>query len=766
MPFNEESQITANLLKNDITLDKIFDDIQKAKDIELCEFALQPGNRSLPEGRISPFMILGPYPSPFDIDKFYTDPDLSKSVQEICTSLDLNRKDLYLTYGIKYPKDPSTEDPLFKDGKLHIKRFLFKELLVVQPEIIFALGDYTKSLLEKTFRIAISKGLNSYDLPLRINAKQLVYTVKIFSFNNVQELESVRQEVEKIKIDWKYVHLHVHNTLSFKDGIGTPDTRIKWHVEKQKSAIATSNHGNICDWISIYNGAKENGLKPILGMEAYVNRQAGKLRDALKDDTPENKAIRKIASKETRHITMFAKNLNGFKNIVKIHNDAWVNGFYKNPICDPEYIKDHSDGLIILSGCGTGEQNRILLERVYLESDKRANDKKVLIENKVKAMKSSFRTKDDDKLAENEYLDQYDFEYFYSHQENKFEEEDYIKYVSDFIEESDKQAIAEAPKRAREVIKWWHGVFGKDYYIELMAIDWEPQKIINEELIKIALELNIPWVITNDAHYLTKAESRIQELQMLSDQDKTFKQLEEDTDGKIWTIKGKEFYYKSVSELHDAWEMWHKSDVFTEEVFWKGIHTVISLVDSVQEYELDKSAKLPKLYDNGKKVIVDKVMKGLKERGLENNKEYLDRVKFELDVIVKKGYTDYFLIMEDIIGWTKETFGETSVGAGRGCFIPNSKVKLSDGSFKNIQDIEVNQEVITAYGKKHKVVNKFIYDVDEKISQVNLENGDSIECTKDHKILVIPKGREKNIINAIWIEASKLQIGDCLIKGV
>lgn len=601
---------------------------------------------------------------------------------------------------------------------------------------------------------------------MRIDGKQLIYNTKIFAFNNVKDLEQTRAEVDKIKIDWKYVHLHVHNTLSFKDGIGTPETRVQWHAEKRKPAIATSNHGNICDWITIYNGAKENGMKPILGMEAYVNRESKELRASLVDDTPANKAKRKLLTKQTRHITIFAKNLQGFKNIVKIHNDGWINGFYRNPICDPEFIKLHSDGVIVLSGCGTAEQNRILLEKVYLESDKRAYDKKILVENKVKAMKSFFKTKDEDKFSENEYLDQKDYEYFYAHQEEKFNEEEYIKFAIDFLEESDKQAIEQAPIKAREVVQWWKNVAGENYYIELMPIDWEPQKIINEELIKIALELNIPWVITNDAHYLTRAESRIQELQMLSDQDKTFKQLEEDTEGKIWTIHGREFYYKSVSELYQAWEQWHKSDIFTEQVFWKGINNVISLVQGVEEYTLDKSAKLPKLYDNAIQVLVEKIMYGLKERGVDKNKDYLDRIKFELDIIVKKGYVDYFLIMEDIIGWTKKKYGQAAVGCGRGCFTPDSKVKLSNGSFKNIQDIKPGQKIITGFGKKHNVINKFTYDVDETISKVNLENGDSIKCTKDHKILVIKKGGEKNINNAIWIEASKLQPGDYLIKGI
>ncbi|MFW6225920.1 MAG: PHP domain-containing protein, partial [bacterium] len=331
MPFTEDTQIAANLLRNDINLEKTLFDIQNANDIELAEFALEPGKRSLPVGKISPFMIIGPYPSPFDIDEYYTDPELNKSINDICNVLDLNKEDLYLTYGVKYPKEPNTDHPMFKDGKRHIKRFLFKEILVIEPEIIFAIWDYSKSLIEKTFRIDITKGLNIYELPLRIEGKQLSFITKIFSFNDIKELESIRDEVETIKIDWKYIHLHVHNSLSFKDGIGTPDTRVAWHAEKRKSAIATSNHGNICDWITIYNGAKEYGMKPILGMEAYVNRHSKELRQALTSDSAANKSTRKLLSKETRHITLYAKSLQGFKNLVKIHNDGWVNGFYRNP---------------------------------------------------------------------------------------------------------------------------------------------------------------------------------------------------------------------------------------------------------------------------------------------------------------------------------------------------------------------------------------------------------------------------------------------------
>lgn len=682
MPFLESSQKLLPKLLNDITLDKVLDDIQKAQDIELVENALESGRRPLPEGRKSPFMIVGPFPSEYDLDKFYDDPELSESVDNICKAYNLNRSDLYLTYGVKYPKDSNSEHPMFKDGKRHMKRWFYKEILIVQPQLIFVVGKYTKDLFEKTFRINLDNGLQEYTLPLRIDGVMLDYSVKLYPVEDLKDAEQFKKisnEVETIKIDWKYIHLHVHNTLSFKDGIGTPQTRIDWHRDNQKPAIATSNHGNICDWITIYNGAKENGMKPILGMEAYINWSAKELRESLKDDSPASKQKRKMLSRETFHGGIYAKNYTGFKNLIKIHNDAWVDGFYRFPICDPDVIADNSQGLIMLSGCGSASQNRLLAKKMYLQSDRRKRDIDLLVEEKVKAMTSFFRTKNDEKFSENEYLDQSDFEYFYANNESKFNEQEYREFALKSLLDSDKEQIENTDQQVRDIIDRWYGIFGEDYYIELMLIDWEPQVYINHELIKIAQEKNISIVITNDAHYLSKADSELQVVQMLSDQDATFADID-NPDKNVWTIKGKEFYYKTVDELYKAWRdgikttdfqgnelvINHKSDVFTEDIFWKGIKNVTKLVDSVEEYNLDKNEKLPKLYEDGVSVLVKKVTEGLKAKGLNNKPEYRERVKFELKVITQKGYVDYFLIMEDIISWAKKNFGPDSVGPARG----------------------------------------------------------------------------------------------------
>ena len=124
--------------------------------------------------------------------------------------------------------------------------------------------------------------------------------------------------------------------------------------------------------------------------------------------------------------------------------------------------------------------------------------------------------------------------------------------------------------------------------------------------------------------------------------------------------------------------------------------------------------------------------------------------------------------------WLFQSYRPLSVAEGQGfnisevpCFaFKGSKVKLSNGTFKNIEDVGYGEEIVTGYGNNYPVESLYKYDVDETISKINLENGDSIECTQDHKIFVVRKGVERKIENAIWIKASELQKGDALVKGI
>lgn len=473
----------------------------------------------------------------------------------------------------------------------------------------------------------------------------------------------------------KFIQLHCHNSFSFKDGIGSPQTRIDWAIENNKAAVATTNHGNIADWIAIYQGTQSADIKAALGCEFYFKRGSEELVDILADDRQDDeaKAIKRKYRKGINHMTFFAKNVVGFYNMIKIHNEAWMNRFYFRPIVSEISVEKHHEGIIVLSGCSNSEINWLIRTKHYLQSEERKEDIKNLIKQKIKLMTSVFKTKNIDKLYDDVNASDFDIEYFNNKSDEKFDQSDYIKYAKKKIEEKDALDIESTDEKVDQLVDWWRDLFGDDFYIEIMTIHFDDQKLINEELIKIAKKKDIPLAVTNDAHYLTKAEAAVQELQMLSDQKATYEDLENDTDGKIWTIKSEDLYFKDVDEMYKSWELFHKSDVFTEDIFWEGIYNVTKIVDKIEKYEVDTSVKMPRLYDDGVKVFTKKISEGMKLRditeerlGKELYEVYVTQIKRELKLIKSKGYIDYFLIVEDIIKWAKNKFGEWSVGPGRG----------------------------------------------------------------------------------------------------
>lgn len=548
--------------------------------------------------------------------------------------------------------------------------------------------------------------------------------------------------MDKSELKEKFVHLHVHNSFSFKDGVGTPYSRVEYAAKNNLPAVATSNHGNIADWIAIYNGCKKHGLKPILGCELYFNRQAEEFRRALDSTDKEDVQKRKELRKQNRHFTVFAKNLTGYYNIIKMHNDAWMNGFYHVPITSPDVIEKHGEGVIATSGCASSEINRLLAKKKHVISSERPEEIKKHVEAKTDLMKKIFRSKKPGRHFEDENFTQFEAAYYEAHQGEDFDEDHFRSEATRFLEESDKEFIKTIDEQVDELVDWWTSVF-KDYYIEIMTIDFEEQSYVNEQLIQLARRKNIPMILTNDSHYISRTDAGVQELQMLSDQKKTFEDVKK---GNAWTIKTQELYYKNIDELYDAWEEWHKSDIFTEDVFWEAAENTVKLVDSVEEFELDKSSKLPKLYgEKSEKILIKKIHDGMKKHGLVGNKEYEDRIKFELKIIKKKGFVDYFLIMDDIISWAKETYGDYSVGPGRGsaagslinyvlgltkvdpikhdllferfldieredvvdidCLHELTAIKLSDGNIKLLKDIKTGDIVLDHNNESQKILN-------------------------------------------------------------
>jgi len=146
-----------------------------------------------------------------------------------------------------------------------------------------------------------------------------------------------------------FVHLHVHSEYSLLDGLSKIPRLVARAQELGQPAVALTDHGVMFGTIEFYNAAKKAGVKPIIGIEAYLAPRARTDRDPQKDKSP-------------YHLLLLAQNDAGVKNLYQLASIAQLEGFYYKPRVDKEVLARHSDGILCLSGCGSAEVPRNLLE--------------------------------------------------------------------------------------------------------------------------------------------------------------------------------------------------------------------------------------------------------------------------------------------------------------------------------------------------------------------------------------------------------------------
>ncbi len=145
-----------------------------------------------------------------------------------------------------------------------------------------------------------------------------------------------------------FVHLHVHSEYSLLDGLGRIEDLVVRATELGMPALALTDHGVMYGAIEFYQAAKKHGIKPIIGVEMYIAPRGMKQRDSKKD-------------RKSHHIILLAKDNVGYHNLLQIATTAELEGFYYKPRVDKEYLAEHAQGLIALSGCGSGEIPRLIL---------------------------------------------------------------------------------------------------------------------------------------------------------------------------------------------------------------------------------------------------------------------------------------------------------------------------------------------------------------------------------------------------------------------
>ena len=138
----------------------------------------------------------------------------------------------------------------------------------------------------------------------------------------------------------KYTHLHLHTEFSMLDGANKIDVLAKKIKELGMDSVAMTDHGNMFGTIIFYNTMRKHGIKPIIGIEAYIHNQPD---------------ISDKSTKQRFHICLYAKDEIGYKNLMYLSSQAYLKGFYYYPRINWELLKKHSKGLICSSACLQGE---------------------------------------------------------------------------------------------------------------------------------------------------------------------------------------------------------------------------------------------------------------------------------------------------------------------------------------------------------------------------------------------------------------------------
>lgn len=357
-----------------------------------------------------------------------------------------------------------------------------------------------------------------------------------------------------------FVHLHNHSEYSLLDGL----SRVKPMVERAKElgmkAIAITDHGVMYGAIRFYKACLDAGIKPIIGCEIYI--------------TPGSRHDKSAEDKEYNHLILLAKDLTGYKNLMKIVSISHLEGFYYKPRTDIELLSKYSEGLICLTACLNG-------------------------------------------------------------------------YVSDPLMKDNNE---EAEKRLKKLTD----IYGEDLYIELQKhVNLPEQDILNKKLIALSQKFGTPVVATNDNHYISKEDAEAQELLLCIGTQTTI----DTPNRKLSMMSSPGFYIKPADEM---------AEMFRE--IPSAIENTVKIADKCNiELSLGKWI-MPKFEVpndmQASDYLRDQVFKGAEDRYGALTDEIKERIEYELSIIIKKGYEEYFLIVADFVNWAKNN--GISVGPGRG----------------------------------------------------------------------------------------------------
>ncbi|MGP4113143.1 DNA polymerase III subunit alpha [Streptomyces sp. 4N509B] len=380
-----------------------------------------------------------------------------------------------------------------------------------------------------------------------------------------------------------FVHLHVHTEYSMLDG-AAKNSKLFAEVERQgMPAVAMSDHGNMFGAYEFYDISKKSGVKPIIGIEAYVAPESRFTKKpvfwgpggkrAVSDEGEGSKDV--SGGGRYTHMTMWARTAQGLRNLFRLSSLASFEGYYGKPRMDRELIAQYADGIIATTGCPSGE-----------------------VQTRLR-------------------LGQYD----------------------------------EAVKAAAT----YQDIFGKEhYFLELMDHGIDIEREVRADLLRIAKQLDIPLLATNDSHYVTEDQADAHDSLLCVGVGKTKE------DPNRFKFNGSGYFIKTSEQMRQLFHELPESCDNTLRVaeMVESYEEVFTYVDQMPQFNVPEGETQASWLRKQCEI-------GLKERyGDDPSPEVMKRLETELDVITPMGFDSYFLVVSDICKYAREN--GVPVGPGRG----------------------------------------------------------------------------------------------------
>ncbi|HET6916446.1 MAG TPA: DNA polymerase III subunit alpha, partial [Acidimicrobiales bacterium] len=371
-----------------------------------------------------------------------------------------------------------------------------------------------------------------------------------------------------------FTHLHQHTEFSMLDGAARIPDVVSRAVADGQPAIGITDHGNMYGVLDFYRAAREAGIKPIIGTEAYMageSRFERPVRRGRMDDTGGDAGE---GEKLYYHLTLLAESDQGYKNLMKLSSQAYLEGFFYKPRADWELLEQHHEGIVATTGCLGGVVLQALLNG-----------------NFEKATTLAARLQD---------------------------------------------------------------IFGREsLFVELQDHGIPEQHRTNPDLIRLAQRINAPLLATNDSHYVSRSDAEAHDA-LLCVQTGSVKD-----DPKRFKFHGDEHYLKTAAEMRHLFRDYPEA---CDNTLWIAERANVEI-----EFGKPKLPSFPRPegFDDADSYLRHLTLEGAAQRyGKPLPSVVVERLDYELGVISSMGFSDYFLVVWDLIRYARES--GIRVGPGRG----------------------------------------------------------------------------------------------------